>query len=183
MTKAGRKVYIYSYLVSAAAIYSRLSSTQGQDPFNNSMSSILYSAFALEACLNHIGEKVFPHWKQLEKLSPRGKLDVISHEFKFSYDFGSRPFQSFKLAFKFRNQIVHGKTEYADPRKVQSSVDIGGIEYAQPWWETQCKPELAQNVVEDVKKIMEFLNSAIPSVDVIPGILSVGDTVILAEKE
>ena len=70
------------------------------------------SAFSLEASLNHIGTKLFPFWKDVEKkLSPESKLNFICHELKLKPNFSKRPYQSFKSILKFRNKLAHGKTK------------------------------------------------------------------------
>ena len=39
------------------------------------MSSLVFTAFALEAYLNHVGNNVFDCWDDLERLSPFAKMN------------------------------------------------------------------------------------------------------------
>ena len=40
--------------------------------------SPVFTASTLEAYLNWLGQKVFPHWSYLERLAPTERLDAIS---------------------------------------------------------------------------------------------------------
>ncbi len=74
--------------------------------------SMLFCSFTIEACLNHLGEKMFLFWEPLKKkLNPGEKLDILSVALSFQPDFEKRPFQTFRSIFKFRNWLVHAKIE------------------------------------------------------------------------
>jgi hypothetical protein len=75
------------------------------------MSSLLLTAFTLEAYLNHIGQRLFGTWPALEVLSPMSKLDVISEKLDLSFPRANRPRQTIEQLFRFRNALAHGKTE------------------------------------------------------------------------
>src|SRR5262245_14488810 len=46
--------------------------------FHQFMGSLVFTAFTLEAYLNHVGPKVFDDWDTHERLGPREKLDAIA---------------------------------------------------------------------------------------------------------
>jgi hypothetical protein len=71
--------------------------------------SLVFTAFTLEAYLNWLGQKVFPHWSCLERLAPIEKLDVISDLLKLGVDNARRPWQTTKKLCRFRNAMAHGK--------------------------------------------------------------------------
>ena len=58
--------------------------------------SLIFSAFTLEAYLNHIGTKIFSCWEDLERLSPKEKLNVIAERLNVEVDYGKRPWQIMK---------------------------------------------------------------------------------------
>lgn len=73
--------------------------------------SLVFRAFALEAFLNWLGQQLLPHWKYLERLKPKEKLDVLAELVHVKPDYGSRPWQIVDHLFSFRNDIAHGKPE------------------------------------------------------------------------
>ena len=77
------------------------------------MASIVFTAFTLEAYLNHIGPKIFSCWNDLEYLSPKKKLNVIAERLKVRIDYGKRPWQVMKDLFRFETQLPT-----ANPKKI-----------------------------------------------------------------
>jgi hypothetical protein len=76
------------------------------------MTAMLFSAFCLEAYLNHLGDQHIDLWKSKERtLSPYKKLQVISTALGFEPDLTVMPYQTFKSIFTLRALLVHGKTE------------------------------------------------------------------------
>jgi len=45
--------------------------------FHQFMASLVFTAFTLEAYLNHIGPKLFDDWHDLERLRPHEKLNTV----------------------------------------------------------------------------------------------------------
>ena len=74
------------------------------------MASLVFTAFTMEAYLNHIGSKLFKCWDDLESLSPPKKLKLICEHLGIKADYSKRPYQSIKQLFKFRNEVAHGKS-------------------------------------------------------------------------
>ena len=73
------------------------------------MASLMFTAFTLEAYLNHIGQHIFICWDDLEQLSPQKKLNIIVEKLQLEKDDSIRPFQTIKELLKFRNAVAHGK--------------------------------------------------------------------------
>jgi len=44
--------------------------------YHQFMASLVFTAFTLEAYFNHIGPQLFKRWPDLERLGPKGKLNV-----------------------------------------------------------------------------------------------------------
>jgi len=112
---SSKTVYTHVYLNIVAEEALNRAKTTEEGSFYSCMTAELFSAFCLEAYLNHLGSQKIPYWESVEKkLGPREKLGIICYEIGLKPDFGSRPFQSFRVLFQLRNSLVHGKTEYLE---------------------------------------------------------------------
>jgi hypothetical protein len=83
------------------------------------LASLVFSAFAFEAFLNHIGEHLFSSWPELERrLSHRAKLALIGERLNVPIDYGRLPWQIIPKLFGFRDKVAHGKNEMLRLEKV-----------------------------------------------------------------
>jgi hypothetical protein len=74
------------------------------------LSSIMSSAFALEAFFNYVGSETVPGYEFMEKsLQPMEKLGFLSAQNNIPHDPSQRPVQTIKTIFGFRNFMAHGK--------------------------------------------------------------------------
>lgn len=126
--------------------------------FYQYMSSLVFTAFALEAYLNHIGEKLFGCWDDLKRISPLGKLNVIAEKLGVEKDDGKRPFQTIKVLFDFRNDIAHGKTISLNDEYViigtGEKLSNRMHKELQTEWEKYCNMRNAELAIKDVEKII-----------------------------
>jgi len=112
---SSKTVYTYVYLNIVAEEALKRAKANEEGRFYSCMTAELFSAFCLEAYLNHLGSQKIPYWESVEKkLGPREKLEIICYEISLKPDFGFRPFQTFRVLFQVRNSLVHGKTEYLE---------------------------------------------------------------------
>jgi len=131
--------------------------------FHQFMASLVFTAFALEAALNHVGSKVFKCWADIERLAPREKLNIIAERLQVDIDWSHRPWQVMKHLFGFRNDIAHGKstvvtTSYVEPLCRHSDEQFGAK--AKTDWEKYCTEKNAIRAREDVEKIVRILYEA-----------------------
>jgi hypothetical protein len=122
--------------------------------------SLVFRAFALEAYLNWQGEHLIPHWKYLERLSPRDKLDLLAELSHVTPDYGSRPWQIVKDLYGFRNDIAHGKPENIiseSSEDVNEFLDAKLGTFIQTDWERFCTEDNAVRAQVDVEKIAHAL--------------------------
>lgn len=127
------------------------------------MGSLVFTAFTLEAYLNHIGPKVIKCWGDIERLGPHEKLSIIAEMLKVDIKYGKRPWQVMKQLFGFRNDLAHGKSKVLNsnvtmPLKKYSDRRLG--EPIKTEWEKYCTLENAQRAREDVEKIVHELYKA-----------------------
>ena len=107
-----RTLPTYTRLRGVSWYANKLANKAIEGRLNHCMTSMLFSAFTLEAYLNHLGESKISFWDPLKKkLSPHDKLEVLSDVLGFKPDFGSRPYQTFRSMFKLRDLLAHARTE------------------------------------------------------------------------
>ena len=122
-------------------------------------SSMVFSAFSIEAYLNHLGTSLVEFWDTIErKLSPREKLDLLAGILRIELDYGNRPFQTFTKMFAFRNALAHGRTESLtqDSLQVLSEDDVPDLPRTS--WEEAISIDNASRYLDDAKEIVLILN-------------------------
>jgi hypothetical protein len=157
-----REVRVHANLWKASRWLLARGQEQEQASFYQFMASLVFTAFTLEAYLNWLGDKLFPHWKYLERLKPMEKLAVISVQLGVSVHNGQRPWQTVKLLFGFRNDIAHGKPETVTTKTVEpidEHLDEKMGQIARTAWENFCTRENAERAREDVEQILKILHA------------------------
>jgi len=132
-----------------------------QKPVPHFMASSVFSAFALEAYLNWLGGRLFPHWAYLERLKPTEKLALISDQLKLDIDSSRRPWQTVWRLFRFRNQMAHGKPEQLTGEVIVNPTggpDKASLKALLTEWEKFATAEYARDAREDVQQIIEQLH-------------------------
>jgi hypothetical protein len=164
-----KKINTFIYLKKASQLLLEEANENPEGSGYKYMTSMLNTAFYLEAYLNHLGkEKKYKIWDSLEKLSPLEKLKVIADIIDYQIDDSRRPFQTFKEIFKFRNSLVHGKTEAYRVNEVKkidvekpTSKQIPESEWKSEKsnWKTVINKKTAERFFEDATKIIEMLHA------------------------
>jgi hypothetical protein len=132
------------------------------------LSSIVLTAFAFEAYLNHVGPTVLTSWKGLERLSPLPKLDLLCEVLKvnFSGPKNKRAVKTIGELFKFRNTLAHGRTETITATPKRLAVDkIDG--HLAPrllihWEQLIENSRFAKRVRADVEIVVHLIHDARP---------------------
>jgi hypothetical protein len=122
--------------------------------------SLVFRAFALEAFLNWLGQELIPHWKYLERIKPKEKLDILCELVQVKPDYGVRPWQIMKELFGFRNDVAHGKPVILNAETFEDMGDYldGNIgQTITTDWEQYCTQENAVKAKRDVEEIAEML--------------------------
>jgi len=130
---ASRKVPAYRYLRDVSVVlFSEIQVEKDEKKLRaKSIAIILFSAFTLEAFLNHIGESIFQErWvdEGLEWLDPNKKLKHVCSEIGLAVNYTEDPFKSFSWIFDFRDRLVHGRTYQARKEKKLKPKDDASIE-------------------------------------------------------
>jgi hypothetical protein len=106
-----REIITYSQLWRASGVFLDHAKAEPNGSSYPALASLTFSAFALEAFLNHIGERLFETWRDIEPLSPRAKVNVLCERIGLTPDWGTQPWQVVPEIIAFRNKVAHGKNE------------------------------------------------------------------------
>jgi len=104
-----RKVITYADFWRTAEVLLEKAQTEPRGSYYLILGSLTFSAFALEAFLNHVGESVFESWSDLESINPRAQVNVICERIGIKPSWGAQPWQIVPEIIGFRNKIAHGK--------------------------------------------------------------------------
>jgi hypothetical protein len=174
-----RSIYTYGYLYIAAKWALEQAEEKEEGRFYNCMSSIILSAFCIEAYLNHIGSELLPYWDEDIKkgLSIKNKLKIICHHLNFTPDYSLPPFQSFGDITKYRNLMAHAITEKISHQGTQIVRDGERLQYPITWWEKNTNLKTAKRWLNDTESIINEIHK-VAGVSDLPafGILSIGSS-------
>jgi hypothetical protein len=107
--------YPFSYFLTAA--FNALECGRTDTPGRNfhRVNVVIFSAFAVEGVLNHIGVDKVPDWNDTErKKNWRQKLKDIAKLANVTLDWNKSPVKSVAESFEFRDNMAHGKTWIGD---------------------------------------------------------------------
>ncbi|MCW8177378.1 hypothetical protein D8B25_18970 [Verminephrobacter aporrectodeae subsp. tuberculatae] len=137
----------------------RLAKAQAEGQFYTATASLLYSAFTLEAYLNHIGPALYKkNWKCNERMPVIKKFKKLAEEVSVKFNMDERPYGTLTKLFEFRNSRAHGHT-------LEEKIDQE-IEWSEGHlpmvgeWSSSAKPEYAEEVLKDVTEIISELDKA-----------------------
>ena len=159
-----RQVNTYAEMWHASNVMLGKAKENPEGSFYQLMASLIFTAFTLEAYLNHIGQSIFKCWDDLEQLSPKKKLGLIAEKLKIERDDSKRPFQTIDKLFKFRNDVAHGKSARLKFENQIKVVDLDRTlnrqERLETPWQKYCCLRNAERAREDVKIIIQELHKA-----------------------
>jgi len=155
------KTVSFSYVtLHNAAHYAHQAAQESIDGrFFSCLTAMVFSAFSLEAYLNHLGNSEFPDWAKFERnKSPRQKLDMLVARRGYLPDFSKPPFGTFDQIFTFRKKIAHGKTERVEIEEVQEHELGDKPDLPTTLWEIETTLENATSFVEDSASMIRVLH-------------------------
>ncbi len=178
LVSSERSVRTYVYLHSAADWAFEQAEGTEEGRFYNCMSSIMLSAFCIEAYLNHIGSELLSYWDEEVKkdLSVQNKLKIICHHLNLSPDYSCPPFQSFRHIFKYRNLLAHAITEKVSTQETQIVRDGERAKYPVTWWEEHTNLKTAKRWTADTESMITKIHNAAGKGDIPFGIPSIGSS-------
>ena len=158
--QAQRTVYTFAYLRSISWACLKRAKEEHKGSYNFIAASMTFTAFSVEAYLNHLGNHVTNFWETIErKLSPPEKLDTLASFLEIDLDFGSRPFQTFHRMFTLRNSLAHGRTEKLTVNSIQVLAEDEIPHMPSTSWEEEISIDNATRYLEDSKAMILTLNA------------------------
>jgi hypothetical protein len=151
-------VVTYGRLLQIARQGLRQAKAANEGSLHNIVSSIVFSAFSVEAYLNHVGATLYSsEWK--DRAPVRKKLEFLSQKFSLTLDLSERPFSSFDAMFRFRNRLAHGRTEELTA-DYETHLDDEHALVPGPMteWELICTLENAERFLDDAKAIINNIH-------------------------
>jgi hypothetical protein len=138
------------------------------------LSSLILTAFAFEAYVNHVGEQLnlWNHKERKERkegkkrLKSSAKLNLLCEVLKVSLPADKRPRQTIKKLFKFRNALAHGRTETITTPPKRIDADKVDDHFAKPllaeWQQLITDSSFAKPAREDVEAVILAIHKARP---------------------
>ena len=133
---------------------------ENKSEYNNSTASIVFSAFALEAFLNHVGEQLINCWQDNIKksLNVEGKLALICENINVEVNYGIEHFQSFRTTFRFGNVMAHSNTESLSIQNSKHFLEVGNMFWPAAEWEKLTNYKVAETIHNNARKIIDLIN-------------------------
>lgn len=125
----------------------------------NLQAATVFFAFAFEAYLNHVGAEELPFWDEIDRISHRKKLAVLSKHLGFTKDTSKRPLQTILQLFEVRNALAHGRTQSLTTTTSSETPPPSEAAWRLLPWE-QLTPEIVRQQHDDVRAAIELINSA-----------------------
>ena len=125
----------------------------------NLQAATVFFAFTFEAYLNHVGAEELSFWNEIDRISYRNKLAVLSKHLPFEKDASKPPFKTVLELFELRNALAHGRTQKLTIRKTSKSLPSHHAAfYLLPM--EKLTPETVRQYHDDVQAAVELINSA-----------------------
>ena len=154
--EATRLAFTHAMLFQVARFSLKQAEGKVEGSFHNRTSSMVFSAFTLEAYLNHVGQQLVPEW---EEFAPsRKKLNRILQQLNFIVDFSARPFSSFAPLFEFRNILAHGRTQELFEQREEYLTGNELIFGPEIEWERRCTSENARWYLDDTRAMIAAIH-------------------------
>ena len=126
---------------------------------NSQFSAITFSALAIEAICNAVGERVIDNWGDFESCSPIAKVRLICEHLGTGYDASREPWGSFVSLCKTRNLIGHPKAEPIVYEAILTELEHKNMAYAnapESKLEKRMILDNAQKSVATVEKLIKL---------------------------
>jgi len=148
------KTYVYCHIAAHNALTHAKRLPTGSFYFY--MMAATFSAFTVEAFLNHLGERRVPSWASIERgLGPNEKLVLLEQALHLSVDRSRRPFQTISDMVRVRNALGHGRT-----LETLSDIPVASADgWPEPDWKKLCRPASVSRMVEDADRMVQHLNA------------------------
>lgn len=158
-TTRERLLVTYAEHWHSSRVFLKLGIENPKGSYHQFLGSIVFTAFSLEAFLNHVGEALFNSWPELEKLTPKGKVNLITEKLGIKVDYGSMPWQVIPEIFGIRNRIAHGRNELLRDERMLTvdTYDEKMGEILRSKWQGYATQKIAERAREKVEEICKTI--------------------------
>jgi len=154
---ATTKAYVYCWIAAREAL--GIAQRQRRASFYFRMMAGAFSAFTVEAYLNHLGQKRVRDWPAFERrLGPREKLLFLGSALGLSIDTTKRPFHTLDAMLKLRNALAHGATGTLRSDREVTDPDDPSANWPEPRWKKMCELTSVTKMVGDAEAILRDLH-------------------------
>jgi len=129
------------------------------------LTAMTFSALAIEALCNSIGDRVFDEWDDFESSSPNAKLRLLTGRLGVKYVKDEEPWATARWLVKFRNLVAHAKPEVIVEEKLinQEEYDERLFDAPKSKLEKWINEANADRAVRGAEQIKDVLIGNMPS--------------------
>lgn len=155
-----RDLHMYAELAHAGSVLLKIANKKKDGYVYPCMASLLLSAFAAEAYLNHLGTRLFKtKWSQHKWLGPIDKLKLVSDSIGIQVRLGHKPFSTFNTLVKFRNYLAHGHSRVVKATFVTTTTNERALRSPpQTKWDRFCTLKNAETAKHEMRKLASLLS-------------------------
>ncbi len=124
------------------------------------VTTIIHSAFAFEAAVNHVGDLMDTLWAKNERTygNWKDKANLIEQKYGFKIEWGTTPAQSVAQSFYVRDRLAHGKTWIGKQSYIDRGDGIADKPHPFPDWITKFNnTKKAGQVLGDTRALIAIL--------------------------
>ncbi len=125
----------------------------------NLQAATVFFAFAFEAYLNHVGAEELQFWNEIDRISYKKKLTVLSKHLGFTKDVSKRPLPTILQLIAIHNALAHSRTQNLTIKKTTKSPPALDAAWRLLPWE-QLTPKTVLQYHDEVRAAIELINSA-----------------------
>ena len=135
--------------------------------FDSTFVVLTFSALAIEALSNAIGDRIVPDWKDFESANPLAKIRLLAERLDLPYSSDSEPWKTIRWLGKFRNRVAHPKPEIIldDKLILEREVDNRPFDPPKSKLEREVTIVNARRAFEAVERVKLLFCEKIPTED------------------
>jgi hypothetical protein len=151
------------YLYKVAEINFEELNENDEGNFYKMLTIVIFSCFTIEAYMNHIGENVYPCWKEIDRIKTLDKLKILFTQLEINFDKSREPIQSIYEMFEIRNKLAHGNTESINNKTKQKAILIDEIKIEDVLtnWEVKITRKNIKKYFLNMKKVIDLMNTKV----------------------
>ena len=151
----------FAYMHNGAKFMLKIAEESEEGQLYTLVASLIFSAFTLEAYLNHLGKLRNKEWNEIERRhSKLEKYKLFAEAAQIKFDFSVRPYRTLKELFSFRDRMAHGRTT---EEVISTCIDMHEKRLPQIHekndWQVFATLETARQSIKDVELLIEELHS------------------------